>query len=177
MPATVLLNRVPSEIEAEIVAHGAHTTSAWCDGVDLVVSTGRVPSLPAADVLQVGGDIDGTVAGGFFAREPVMAPQWRITLEAELLGVAEIATANLLLDPPRTGMRWIPGVGPSTSRHVTPLVTAPSGHHAAMVVNRPGRGHLWWVSEKTLDYLPWVEIAMSYRGRQLGFPESDVDFE
>jgi hypothetical protein len=46
-----------------------------------------------------------------------------------------------------------------------------------MVVNRPGRGHLWWISEKTLDYLPWVEIAMSYRGRQLGFPDGDLDVE
>ena len=173
--ATVQLNHVPADVEEEILALGGRATHG--DDADLVISAGPAPARPTADVLQFGGAIHGPLGAGEFVQEAVMSPHWTISPGAELLGLAEIAAANLLLDPPRSGMRWNSGTGATLRQPVTPLVTAASGHHAAMIVRRPGGGHLWWISENTLDYLPWVEMAMSYRAERFTSPEGGLDLE
>ncbi|KAE8763516.1 hypothetical protein [Georgenia thermotolerans] len=154
MPRSVLVHDLPDDVAETITAHGAHlTTRDTATGIDLVVTAGPVVAPPGIDILQIGGPVSGAAARP--ALEPVPPRQrWRPTLAAQLLRLDALLVANVLTDPPTVALRW--PVPPPAADAVS-LACTTAGHHAAAILRRSRGGHLWWVSDRTLDALPWVE--------------------
>lgn len=61
--------------------------------------------------------------------------------------------ATVLTDPPTVALRWPAPPAPAEALSLASTVT---GHHAAAIIRRSRGGHLWWVSDRTLDASPWV---------------------
>lgn len=153
MPRSVLVHDLPDDVAETIAAHGAQPTWDAATGIDLVVTSGPVVAPPGIDVLQIGGPVCGAAA------RPTLQPvprrqRWHATLAAQLLRLDALLVTNVLTDPPTVALRW--PAAPQPAEALSLACTA-TGHHAAAIIRRSRGGHLWWVSDRTLDALPWVE--------------------
>jgi hypothetical protein len=143
------------EVPDVLRADGHSMTESPADA-EIVVTTGlTVPCAvaPRTTILQLGGPL--RLPSGCHVPTPVLDNRFRTTPAAEVLDVDLMATATLLIDPPRTAI-----VGTGTD--VVPLVTNAHGQHLALLVPHGRQGWHWWVHEDSLDSLPWIDAAIEH---------------